>query len=309
MEKGDWFVGGRTIYVRPDQRSDGELEALAGQHVHAHNTDYNLNASLGVAYGVTSNLTVSADLPYVHRDDMREGHHGHHGGHAMNEVIERGSSSGLGDLSVVATYRVAQSETAAFALMAGIKAPTGSTHKTDDEGERFETEHQPGTGSWDPIVGAAARANLGLLQLNASAIFQFSGKGAQDTRLGDRAHMGIALSHRFGPAEHHHEAQGEGRHEHGEHDHGSHQHAAPHAHSSWDAFVEMTGEWEGRQEIVGEIEETSGGKSVWLTPGARYNMASGFSVAGGVGLPLWQDIRDSHPNNNYRLTLTIGKSF
>jgi len=309
LEDGQWFIGARTIYVRPDQRSDEGLAALAGQHIHAHNTDYNLNTSIGLAYGITSNLTVSAELPYVHRDDMREGEHSHHGGHATNEVVERGDASGIGDLSLVATYRVAESETAAFSLIGGIKVPTGNTHKRDDEGVRFETEHQPGTGSWDPIIGAAGRAKLGLLQLNASAIYQFSGKGAQDTRLGDRAHLGIALSHRFGPAEHHHEEAHETGHEHGEHEGGGHEHTAPHGHASWDAFVELTGEWEGRQKVGGDIEETSGGKSVWLTPGARYNAASGFTIAGGVGLPLWQDIRVSHPNNDYRLTLTVGKSF
>jgi len=304
IAEGQWFVGASSIYVRPDQRPDEELAALAGQHIHAHNTDYNLATSAWLAYGITPNLTIAADLPYVHRDDMREGEHSHHGGQAMNEVIQLGDVSGVGDLNLLATYRVAQGESGALALIAGIKVPTGSTHKKDNEGERFETEHQPGSGSWDPMIGAAGRANLGLLQLNASAIYQFSGKGAQDTRLGDRAHVGIALSHRFGPAEHHHDEPEEGHHEHGDH-----AHAAPHAHSSWDAFVELTGEWEGRQEVAGEIEEFSGGKSVWLTPGARFNTASGFTIAGGVGLPLWQDIRESHPNNDYRLTLTIGHSF
>lgn len=308
LEDGQWFVGARTIYVRPDQRSDEELAALAGQHIHAHNTDYNLNTSVGVAYGITPSLTVSAELPYVHRDDMREGHHAHHGGHAMNEVIERGDAAGIGDLTLVATYRVAQGETAAFALMAGIKTPTGGTHKLDDDGERFETEHQPGTGSWDPLIGAAGRANFGPIQLNASAIYQFSGKGAQDTRLGDRGHVGIALSHRFGPPEHHH-ADADDGHMHGDDGDGGHAHPAPHNHASWDAFVELTGEWEGRQKVAGEIEETSGGKSMWLTPGVRLNTASGFSIAGGVGLPLWQDIRESHPDNDYRLTLSVGRAF
>ena len=91
--------------------------------------------------------------------------------------------------------------------------------------------------------------------------------GAQRTRLGDRLQGGIALSHRFGgeePPEHHHDAGSEPHH----HD------AAPRS-ASWDAFVELAGEWEGRQTIAGEVEAQSGGAWAWVAPGVRYNAASG----------------------------------
>jgi hypothetical protein len=223
---------------------------------------------------------------------------------AINEVEQLGDVAGIGDLNLLAKYRLTHGESGGFALIAGIKLPTGSTHKRGDEGERLETEHQPGTGSWDPIVGASGGVKAGAIQLNASALYQLSGKGAQDTRLGDRAQGGISLSHRFGPRENHHQEAGE------EHDHhGEHEHATSHGHQSWDAFVELTGEWEGRQKVAGDIEDASGGKSLWLTPGARFNSASGFAVAAAVGVPVWQDIRASHPDNDYRMTFSIGHAF
>ena len=304
LDEGQSSIGFRLTYVRPDQRSDAELEAFAGQHIHAHNTKYNLNVAAGFAHGVTHRLTVSAELPYVRRDDLREGEHSHINGQTINEVVRLGDVAGIGDLSILAKYRVTDGETGGLALIGGIKVPTGSTHKRSDEGERLETEHQPGTGSWDPIVGASGGVRVGALQINASALYQFSGKGAQNTRLGDRAQGGISLSHRFGPPEHHHDEADES-----DHDHGEHEHAAPHGHQSWDAFLELTGEWEGRQKVDGEIEHASGGTSVWFTPGARFNSASGFSVAAAVGVPVWQDIRASHPDNDYRLTLGLGHAF
>ena len=79
------------------QRSDAELVTLAGQHIHAHNTDYNLNASLGIAYGVTHRLSASAELPYIRRDDLREGSHVHSGGGALNGVEPLASVAGIGD--------------------------------------------------------------------------------------------------------------------------------------------------------------------------------------------------------------------
>jgi hypothetical protein len=301
LEAGHASAGFRTTYARPDQRSDEELEALAGQHIHAHNTDYNLNAAMGAAYGITDRLTVSVELPYVRRDDLREGEHSHVGGQAINEVAQLGSVSGVGDASLIAKFKVLDTESSKFALLGGLKMPTGSTHKLSNEGVRLETEHQPGSGSWDPLVGAALGTELGAIGLNASALYQVSGKGAKDTKLGDRAAAGIAVSHHFGPPEHHHEEA--------EHHHDEAEEYHEHGHASWDAFVELTGEWEGRQKVAGEVEEASGGKAVWLSPGARFNSASGFSAAASFGLPIWQDIRPAHPDNDYRLTVAVGKAF
>src|SRR5205085_6937456 len=129
-----------------------------------------------------------------------------------------------------------------FALLGGIKAPTGSTHRRSDEGERLETEHQPGTGSWDPLFGASAATAAGPLRLTVSALYQLSTEGAQHTRLGDRLQGGVALSHHFGEAADRH-------HESANHHHGDELDEHPEAggHASWDVFVELAGEWEGRQ--------------------------------------------------------------
>lgn len=53
-------VGLRLAYTRPERLSDSELALLASQAIHA--PDYNLNGSLGVAYGITGILTVSLEL-------------------------------------------------------------------------------------------------------------------------------------------------------------------------------------------------------------------------------------------------------
>src|SRR3954452_4679494 len=129
LDEGHGSVGFRVTYTRPDQRSDEVLAALAGQHIHAHNTDYNLNASLGVAYGITHELTLSAELPYVRRDHLREGEHSHVNGEAINEVVQLGNVAGFGDMNILAKYRLTHGEDGGLALVAGIKVPTGSTRK------------------------------------------------------------------------------------------------------------------------------------------------------------------------------------
>ena len=304
LDEGHGSAGFRLTYTRPDRRSDEELEALADQHIHAHNTDYNLNASIAVAYGITHELTLSAELPFVRRDHLREGEHSHVDGEVINEVVRLGNVAGLGDVNILAKYRLTHGEEGGLAVIAGLKAPTGSTHKRSADGERLETEHQPGTGSWDPIFGASTGTKVGPLMLSASALYQLSGNGAQRTELGDRLQAGIAFSHHFGRAEHRHgSAQ---NHHHGDEIDERHE---KHAQATWDAFVELSGEWEGRQEVDGEIEPDSGGKAAWLTPGARFNTARGLSLGASIGVPVWQRIRSSHPNNDYRVTLSLGAPF
>ncbi len=296
MDGGHWAAGLRLTYTKPDQRSDEELESLAERGVAAHNTDYNANASFGIAYGLNHHLTLSAELPYVRRDELREADDG--------KVERLGTVSGIGDMSLLAKYRLTDGGPNGLALIAGIKVPTGSTHKRGDDGERLETEHQPGTGSWDPIVGGSASGKLGAIQLTASALYQFSTEGAQSTRLGDRLQGGIALSHHFGPEPYEHGMSHN-------HHHGDEldEHPDADAHSSWDAFIEFAGEWEGRQRVDGEIEEASGGKWLYIAPGVRFNSVSRWSVGATLALPVWQDIRDSHPNNRFRVTLSLGRSF
>jgi Putative MetA-pathway of phenol degradation len=295
LDAGHAAVGARLIYTRPKHRSDQELESLSSAGIAGHNTDYNLNASISGAYGITHELTISAELPYVRRDDLRAAEDG--------EVERLGSVSGIGDMSLLAKYRLTDGENTGFALIGGIKMPTGSTRKHDLAGNRLETEHQPGTGSWDPILGASASTKAGGLRISASALYQISGKGTQHTQLGDRLQGGIALSHRFGPAEHEH-LESSHNHHHG--DEVDEHHDRPE--SSWDAFVEIAGEWEGRQTIAGEVERASGGKTLWLAPGARFNSAAGWSVGASLGVPVYQRIRLSHPENDYRFSVAVGHS-
>jgi hypothetical protein len=298
LDEGHGGIGLRLVYTRPDRRSDAELEALAAEGVAAHNTDYNLNASLGIAYGITHELTIAAELPYVRRDHLREGDAT--GG--VPNVNQLGTIAGIGDVNILAKYRLTGEEGVRLAIVGGLKLPTGSTHKRAPGGDRLETEHQPGTGSLDPIVGVSAATKLNKIQLTASALYQRSGEGAQHTRLGDRLQGGIMFSRHLGPVtiepeHHHHDATEE-----------PHEHKLPH-HDSWDAFVELGGEWEGRQRIGGEVEAASGGAWVYAAPGLQYVSASGWSAGAALALPLWQHIRAAHPNNTYRFMLSLGYGF
>lgn len=289
LAPGQWAAGVRMTYDLPRDRDDAELIELASHHVHAHNADWTGRATLSLAYGAADHLTLTASLPYVHRDGLRAGEHSHVGGAAVNEVVELGSAGGFGDLTLGAQYLLAHDHDAGWgvALIGGIKLPTGSTHRRSDEGERLETEHQPGSGSWDPYAGVALSKQWSATRLDANLLYQATSRGAQRTELGDRAVASAALSRSLGTA-------GDGE---------------DHADGGWSLSLEGIGEWEKRQRVDGELERDSGGKVAWIAPGVRYTAASGWSAATSLAVPVWQDIRPSHPDNRLRLTLSLGRAF
>lgn len=294
LPQGMLAGGVQVSYIEPDTFSDELLTALASQHVHAHTTDYNSAVTASLSYGVTGHFTLSASLPYLRRDDLRAGEHSHSGGTVSNTAEALGSVSGFGDVSIIGQYQFAHSHSRGWglAMIGGIKLPTGATHRISGDGERLETEHQLGTGSWDPMLGIAGSKRWGPISLDSNLLYQFATKGAQDTELGDRLSLNAAFS--FGLA------NGHDRHINRDDDHG---------HGSWTLVLEANGEWEGQQTISGEIENESGGTVIYLSPGIRFGSAHGWSAALSAGVPVWQNIRTSHPDNSFRLIAQIASSF
>ena len=81
------------------------------------------------------------------------------------------------------------------------------------------------------------------------------------------------------------------------------------AQSSWDGFVELAGEWEGRQVVDGEIERRAAARGPMSRRACASMRPRAGRAAAAVAVPVWQDIRASHPDNRYRLMLSFGRAF
>ena len=293
LPAGVTAFGARAEYARSKLLSGEELQSRAGRGIEAHSLDHLFSTSISAAYGVTGDFTLGLRIPYIRRVNLREAERTAGGG--ANDIVERGDSSGIGDSSVMGKYRFAGRTDSPYeaALLFGIKAPTGATAKRDKQGERFETEHQPASGSWDPLFGFAVTRRIGQASLDASVLYTIATKGAQDTRLGNRASYNLGVSGRLGGEDHHHDDDGT------EH----------HAHNRWDAVLELNGEWEGRQKIGGVADAESGGSVVYLSPGLRFTSANGWSSFLSIGVPVVQHIRLTHPERDYRIIVGAGWAY
>ena len=142
--------------------------------------------TLGASYGLRSDLTLTALLPYVYR--------------RVESDAGDLDSRGLGDLTLVAKWRLHRSTgeriSNNFAVLGGLEAPTGATSEKE-RGVRLSPPLQPGSGSWDPFAGIAGTLERDRWKLNAVAFYQWNTRGAQDYDFGDEIVAELSASNRF----------------------------------------------------------------------------------------------------------------
>jgi hypothetical protein len=239
---------------------------------------------------VSDDLTLSARLPYIERRNIREGEI--EDGDA--EAHTHGDSAGLGDLLLFGQYRLIEQNNTDVGLLFGLKAPTGKTNDKDDDGNRFETEFQPGSGSWDLLIGASASHNTDKVGYHANVLLNKTNKGSQSTEIGDMLSYNLAMTYRL---------NGE--------DHSNHNHVHdtdPDGAIKWDAVLELNGETRRKNKISGQSEQHSGGTTVFVSPGLRATMGQ-FGGFISVGLPIIENMNGKQTDIDARVIAGLSLSY
>lgn len=279
LPRGQVSTGIRMEYVGFDRFSDSELESFAAAgREGVHSVDSLLSTTVALAWGVSDDLTLSARIARVGRRDIREGELEA----GIPEAHEHGDSTGMGDLVLFGQYRFLDGATHDAALLAGIKAPTGTTDASD-LGAVQEMEFQPGSGSWDALFGAAVSHTAGRTGVHVNILYQLTTEGDRDTELGNAFFYNAGISRTLARAERHSDAG---------HDH---------THLSWDAILELNGESRGHNRYNGVSDGNSGGDLVFLSPGLRFGAVERWSLFLSVGIPVYQDLNGTQTDVDYRV--------
>lgn len=143
--------------------------------IHGKNHEEIYNFHLG--YGITDDWDLYLSAPLVSKTSIQVDSH---------RYLGRGErSGGFGDMRLLTKYRFWKRYFEA-AFVGGIKFPTGKVSSKDQSGAKFETEQQPGSGSWDGEFGLAlSRSFAKRISLATSFQYALRGEGAQDRKLGD----------------------------------------------------------------------------------------------------------------------------
>ena len=287
LSAGSWGAGLRTEIINFDRYNDSELAGFAGAgEEHVHSVDRLMSVSASLAYGVTDDLTLSARLPYVDRQNIREGEI--EDGEA--EAHDHGDSSGIGDLSLLAQYRFLERSAFDASVIVGVKTPTGKTDERDG-GQKLDAEFQAGTGSWDGLFGASASANAGRMGVHANVLYNLTTEGTQDTEIGDAFFYNLGLVYSLS-----------------DDDGDSHQ-GHDHTHLKWDLMLELNGEYREKNDVDGEQDENTGGDVIFLSPGVRLSSSNSWSLFLSVGKSIYDDFNGRQTDVDYRLVGGFGFAF
>jgi len=274
LAAGGWSLAVRYEEQQFDRLSDDTLLSLAETDPGAdlHSVDAVKTTLFNVSYGFSENVAFSLSLPFIERTDIRAPHL--HAEDNELEIEREGDSSGIGDAKLFGLWRFAKGEQHSTALIFGISAPTGKDDDTSPEGEMYEQEFQPGSGSWDPLLGIVFSRNFGRIGLDASTTYNFVSEGSQQTDLGDWITYNTGVSYLLNPD----------------------------ADLQWRLVVEANGLWRDKLIQSGEEERNAGGNWLNLAPGI---VAAGknWSVFVNVALPVVNNPGGDQDEQDYRMQI------
>jgi len=167
-------------------KRDPQLARELGEEGHdTHDKTTEEFYHFGVGTNFLGRFSIFAEMPYVVRHDLNVEELDEDDPEAVDHLGERRTSQGFGDLSVTGIYKLFKAGNNFIGPLAGIKLPTGVTGNRDQQGEKFEMEMQPGSGSIDPSLGGAFGYQTGQIAIHGNTIYTFRTRGAQGFRYGN----------------------------------------------------------------------------------------------------------------------------
>lgn len=132
-------------------------------------------SSLGLRYGITKKITVSALMPYVFL----------HTGF--------GNDKGLGDLILMGTFNAYSKNNFNLALQTGVELPTGVQKNSNFD----NTTVIVGSGSYDPMFGVSLSKKWDKFMLQGSGLYKQTTNGFQGNYYGSLSVQNLSLSYRI----------------------------------------------------------------------------------------------------------------
>ncbi|HLY12674.1 MAG TPA: hypothetical protein VKW04_25440 [Planctomycetota bacterium] len=294
-DHGKGAVGGKTIsprtlheedasietgfrYQRSETFSDDRLLNAAADGHDAHSVDWLAEFSVAGAYGVTDHLTLSVSLPFevIHGFRFVEND-------GVNPPAVEGANSivGMGDATMIGKVSVA-ADPVELAVLLGVKIPTGSTGQLDNAGNLLEPDHQPGTGSWDPLIGVAALHQFEAFSLGGSMLFRYTTEGRHEFQPGEQ--LTIATKGEV-------QVAGLGK--------------FPRVYLN----LELAYQWTAMDREDHLRNHDTGGTSVTLGPGVRVRVNDHVSLGASFSFPLYQGLYGFQHKERFEFLFGTGVDF
>lgn len=251
-----------------------EFKDLTGMPEGVDLLDRSFLSTLNLSYGIIENFQAGLTYGYYAAEGNREFENG-------DKVTS--NPDGFTDLWLAGKYRFYQGPAGQFALLGGIKAPTGDSRLTNSESEAVEPSATAGTGAWDGQLGGAYTMPLNAaLTLDASALYTLR-REWHDYRLGDRLDLGTSLAWRLG------EASG----------------TSPRISLVAEAILRHI----QKSQEEGNSNAATGGTVFFLAPGVKVSFSANLATSLGIQIPVVQNLNGEQLETRFRLMTGLSYSF
>ena len=159
-----------------------------------------------------------------------------------------------------------------MSLAGGVTFPTGETKEKNSVGTLFEPELQPGSGSFDYILGGIYQQNFNRVELIGNTSYVFNSEGAQSFRYGDVFTAAAFADYLLNPSGENFKVK---------------------------AGVDATFQYEQKQKEDGVKMADSGGASILAGPTLKVEVNRYVSVFSSFLAPVYQDLGGVHQELDY----------
>ncbi len=231
---------------------------------------------LQTGYSITDNISLEAFIPLVsQRRVIRQ-----------NGFEDLTSTFGMGDVSLLLKYKWLAGRYWTITHGAGVKAPTGPSDLSDEDGFTINADLQPGSGAWDGLFWSQAFYLLrdkGQVGLTSTVIYALKGKN--DDYLD-------AFTYKFGDEFRFHTGLG-GRLSIGK-----------------KAFpLDVSGQLQYRMAKRDEQENialvNTGGHWLFLRPETSFWLKPSFAIFGAMDIPLYSKVDGTQLSPTIRMTVGV----
>ena len=278
-ERTKWYFDTYFEWIQYKHQNIAKARAIIDldRDTHAHVKESDVTQRF--AYAVTSDLQVSLSQGFrslYMREIEDEDLLGH-----------KERSSGATDIDVGVQYRFLHQNNDCgspvdMQVFADVKAPTGKTNNRKPNNDLFETEDQPGTGSWNETIGISVGKRWGLWGASAAYAYTHKGEGSQDFKEGDVNRLSISASRRISPDE-------------------------------WKCKIFLNqavqGFIENRAVEDGVTSKDHGGQFIYAVPGVSVMPSSHLILTATGSVPIYQQEVGFHQKDKFGVQFNVGVRF
>ncbi|MHB1174289.1 MAG: transporter [Sulfuriferula sp.] len=268
-------VGLRYEYIKQDQLRAGSNRTSAQGLPDTHDeiSTYNRNMLASFDYVSDTGLGLAVQLPVLNRA------HSHiHNDPANGPETETWHYTEMGDISFIGHYQFPRKafQTASGGIKFGIKLPTGRIDQANADNQRAERSLQPGSGSTDLIAGADYRGQFPGSAANwfIQGLWQHAVTTRDNYRPGDHVAFDLGVSYYVN------------------------QHLS--------LLLQLNTLIKSRDGGANAEPESSGGRSVNISPGLSYAVSKNVQMYGFIQTPIYQYVNGVQLTSDWSVVTGIG---